>query len=241
MAWDSDRHQVVLFGGNCCVLLDDTWVWGAPLSSPIVRTPPFDFFQGCIGSSENADKGAHSAAIQVSNPRTGALDLNVQAMSTTRGARPTTGTATGMAGVGVYYTASHTGILRIRATVRISPPSFDLVYSTGAPKIGKVGIAGVESFVFISTSPPVSSLDKTGFRSSITTPAGSISEIYRFTSEHDLVLETVRTVTQGQTARVCAGITSTVTSTSFPLLVPVALTMGKVLYKAQVLKIELIP
>jgi len=97
IAYDMTHSQVVMFGGtDGSGFLSDTWVWG--VSEPtVIRTPPYDFFEGCNDTTQVASFGAEAAAIVDSNPLTGTLDINVQALGLVADAK-------GQGGVGINYT-----------------------------------------------------------------------------------------------------------------------------------------
>jgi len=195
------------------------------------RTAPYDFFVGCNDSSEAASFGSQAAAIGVSNPIGGTFDLNVQAAGLVA-------TAAAQAGVGIVYTPTFTGDIIIGATVQVRPPSADIVYSTGIPKIGQSGVASLTSAVFISVTPPVDSIETQVFRAAITTPIGGVVEVHEYNPAENFTFYRTVAVTMGQQLRICAGIRSQASVTGLPL----GFTLSKGVYTSnKVVSIKIIP
>jgi hypothetical protein len=203
-------------------------------SSIVVRTPPYDFFDGCNSSSPVASFGSAAAAVVDSNPLTGTFDVNIQALGLVADAK-------GQAGVGVIYNSTFTGNVAIQTTVQIPPPSFDLVYATGIPKIGQAGIAGLTSSIFISAIPPVDSIGTQMFSSLLTLPVclpGVCSTSHMYNPAQQFTFSRTVPVSSGEQLRICAGIQSEAHVTGLPA----TLTMSKGLYTgAKVLNITITP
>lgn len=195
----------------------------------VIRTPPYDFFANCNETSEIEGIGGQASAIAISDSKRGTVDLNVQAAGIVANAY-------GRAGVGVNHNPVLTGTVTIRAIISIGP-GFDLVQATGIPKLGKAGIASIESDTFILAIPPVGSLTTTRFRKAIVTPiGGSLSDSHRYNPPELFAIEQQAIVTEGQMLHICAGIQSKAVSVAFPGV----LAFGKALYHANILEIKII-
>lgn len=206
---------------------------------PIIRTAPFDFFNGCNDKQEITGGGLFSlaSAIVLSDPLRGSVNLNIQAAGILAN-------AFGRAGVGVNYVSEFTGSVKIRAVVSIGP-GYDLINATVLPKIGNAGIASIKSDVFITAAPPLDAKTTYRFRDAIVAPLPSINpipkpvefELHNYNPPEKYAVEHVAQVSKGGQLRICAGVQSDAVTTAFPGV----FASSKASYSARILEIRITP
>jgi hypothetical protein len=206
-----------------------------------VRTPPYDFFNGCNSTSSLI----LGDSIVSSNPASGGVSVNVRSTGD--------GTASAQAGVGILYTPTFTGSVRLKATVQIGPAqSFDVVTLLGFP-VGtdtyEVGGGTIGSLVFI-TATSVQGQSATGttvFREANMTADNTPSPLpsvirgstHQYNPAETYSAEMLMPVSEGVRIGVCAGVKSQVATVS---LVPLPFfVMAKALYTASVVEFDITP
>jgi hypothetical protein len=194
----------------------------------IIRTPPYDSFNGCNNTNEitGGGKFSHASSIVSSDPTRGKVDLNVQAAGIVA-------TAFGQTGVGVNYESDFSGQVKIKAFISVE--GFDLLTGTSIRKLPLNGTAFVESDVFITANPPVDAKSKSRFRAALLGDSGNLLNNIKPAQLYSV--EHIANVTAGQRLRICAGIQSNVGVAGFPGL----FVSSKALYKGFITRIEIIP
>lgn len=228
MTKQSLRFSIIAFVAMVCCL--PVLTRGQAL--PLRKAPPFEFFDGCNAT----DQFREGTAIVTSNPRTGKLNVDVRATGVAN--------AFGKAGVGFTYRPNFTGRALIHASIRVSPPSFDLI-SLLRLRILRVpvttGFASIDSYGYVSATRGQSGLgtNTNRFRSAILTPLdGNILPIVTRQQNYNparvFAVQLSVPVVNGQPIRICSGIQSKAVTTS-----PLAfLATTKALYYSDVLSVQ---
>jgi len=198
----------------------------------ISKRAPFEFFNGFNRTSQFGE----GIAIVTSNPKTGKLNVDVRATQVANGF--------GKSGVGFTYIPNFNGRVLVRSSVRINPPSFDLIslLRVRLPVIGSLtpGIASIDSYSLFSAQSSAGSGTATNrFRAAILTPLSSgllplVTKQQQYKPARIIPASVTVSVRRGQPVRICGGMQSKAVATS-----PLAfLAMAKGLYYAEVLQLS---
>jgi YVTN family beta-propeller protein len=191
-----------------------------------IRMPPYDFASHCTQTSEF---GTSTALIR-SDIVSGKTHIRARATQT--------GEAVVQGGMGINFTPSFSGDLKIRSIMRVS--GFDITVALSLPKIKKFAIVSLASDVFIDVKDGFGTdIGSSRFRAVIIAPLiGREIEIHRYNPSELFEVEIDTLVNTDEQLQICAGVKTEAKSVS-PFRGPVAFSGAR--YNVEILEIKLIP